>query len=239
MSNRTKRFFAALNELEHGGAVQRNPSGLDRGWRIATGDHPIDGHKMALAVGLNHIPEGRRHTVGDPMAVRAVLTASYVAGAVEAAFGVDIHHIFRNDGRLALLPAGDSTCGLVHCIETAPATKGTAQVRAGWKLDTTTTNPGIDKFRGTPVIGKLDEHVIYFGSEMPAGWPTGDIVERPEAAITNRTAAFHASDKLYLGVPWIHKHGELILDFRAELLRKAAQHVRSLVTPAPEPDDSD
>ena len=236
MTTREKRFFSAHSELEHDGTVQAAPAGMT-GWRFAKRTHPISGEEMALGIGLDHRPRSTRGQDRSAMTARAVVTATLVGAAVESGFGMDFHHVFRYDGRIDLPPDPQNTSNtLVHCMETAPSKRGTAQVRVGWDLDASTAAPGVVKFRGRPAVGRYDEHLIYMGLEMPTGWPAPEHPERYESVLTNRTAAYHANDKVTFGIPWVHPNGELLVTFALEEIRKAAQHVRGLVTPAPASD---
>lgn len=227
MNTRQSRFFACVRELEAAIPSQSDqPTPAIIPWSFASLTHPIGGEKMAWGQGAEYTPHR-----GGEVQVRPVVTAVRRAdGVVESGVGLDFTHRFLQDTRLHLLPHGEDRVGFVHCPETSPANKGSAQVRVKWS--TKGAAPGVEKFRGWPGLGELNEHFLHLSTEMPTGWASGQS-ERNETAITQRVTEYDATDEVVLGIPWVHRWGELIVKIDLEPMRKAAQHVRSLVAPPP------
>ena len=231
MYSRARRFFGCVAELENTDRRDSRlaPSGTPDWNYYEKAAHPIDGFPMAFGRGSRHrVAQGAQDRHG--LMAAAVVTAVRVGTAVEVGMGIDLEHTLHVDARAHLLPRDGSNVGFIPCPETSPAYRRTCQVRVGWGLASTTTAPGVVKYRGTPMIGKRDEHLLYLGGEMPTGWVEG-VSERNEAAVTGRTAPFAATDTVTFGVPWLHEHGELLITFPIEKIRLAARYVASIVAP--------
>ena len=227
MDTRTRRFVAAVAELEDRGDANRASEGLaGAGWTLYhLAAHPIGGEAMAVATGPSASEHGPRRSAGFSASGRIglALTAVRTGGATEVSAGLVFHHAIRHDGRVA-----DGGCPPYIPPNVAPAYRGTAVVRCAWHLEG--ASPDAVGFRGRFVPGREDEHLLHLYVELPAGWDEGT-PDRPEAVLSGRTTAFGDGDRLALGVPWLHEDRELALSFPLAGLHTAVAEVKALVTP--------
>lgn len=242
MNTRKSRFWNAGHLLGGGTSAAPGPRVTD--WAFQMSDpHPIDGWPLVYAIGPSSVPyhvSHGRHLNAHAMSTEIVLSGCRkgpAASDIEMSFGLDVHMNMdtfgRGRGRIL------DNAWPFPSIETAPAYTDTMQIRFRADLADTTTALGIEKLRGQALIGKHGEILIFIVGEMPDGWSTGTS-ERPESVFSGRTAAFAATDKLTLGIPWISAdYGEIVFQYSLAHFHTAAAKVRTLLTPPPAPAEDD
>ena len=228
MKTRTSRFVAAVVEAEFAGAERASEGLAAAGWTLhQLAGHPIGGEPLAVAMGPSDSePVNRRRggTVSATGRVVLALAAVRTEGAVEVSAGVVFHHWLRHDGRV---PAGGSPVFIPANV--APAYRGTAVCRCTWHV--AGEAPDVAAFRGRPVPGRPDEHLLHLSRQMTARWATGEPdPEQHESVLSGRTEAFGESDRLAIGVPWLHEDRELALSFRLAGLHTAVAELTALVS---------
>lgn len=227
MDTRTRRFVAAVVEGEFEGANRASEGLAGAGWDLRLFEaHPIGGEPMAVATGPNDSESRNLRRSGlPPAAGRAGLTLTAVRtdGAIEVSVGIVFHHSHRFDGRV---PAGGRPVFIPPDV--APAYRGTAVVRCAWHVEGDA--PDVVAFRGRYVPGREDEYLLHLWVELPDGWDEG-VSDRPEAVLSGRAEAFGESDRLALGIPWLHEDRELALSFPLAGLHTAVAEVKALVSP--------
>ena len=225
---RTRRFVAAVVEAEDRGRVNLASEGLAGArWDLRQLEaHPIGGEPIAVASGPGDSEDASRRTAGFTPSgwFGLVLTAVRTDGAAEVSVGIVFHHRIRHDGRIA-----DGGSPVFIPANVAPAYRGTAIVRCAWHVAGDAPDV-VASFRGRPVPGRQDEHLLHLWVELPSGWDEG-VSERPESVLSGRSEAFGESDRLALGVPWLHEDRELALSFPLADLHTAVAELTALVTP--------
>ena len=226
MDTRTKRFVAAVVEGEFAGENRASEGLAGAGWALHAAAHPIGGELLAVAVGPSDSEPVNQRRGGMVAASRPcglTLTAVRTEGAAEVSAGIVFHHYARHDGRVA---DGESPVFIPSNV--APAYRGTAVLRAAWHV--AGDAPDVAAFRGVPVPGREDEHVIHLARQMTARWATGESdPEQHESVLSGRSEAFGESDRLAVGVPWLHADRELALSFPLAGLHTAVAEVTALV----------
>ena len=123
--------------------------------------------------------------------------------------------------------------GHVWSRDTSPAYKATCQIAVQEALASGTATFGLFKLRGIAMTGKLDQPLVFFHAQMPPGWGSGpEAPEVHEAAISGRTPALAAGDRLHLGIPWLHAYGEMVFTFDVASLALARAELVRQLTPA-------
>ena len=231
MDTRRRRFFGAVSicEAKTKETIPDSEQSNLAGWNFRKAYHQLDDHKMAIA---SHSMElhGEYDPNNSEIRYEATMFLSAVRLAtsteVSAGFGIAIHGS-QADMRNSILDNQNMT-GLVYCYETAPAYKDTAQIRVNWRFDTGTTKPDVAVFRGVPRVTHISETLIFLNEQMTERWHDGDSPAH-ESAISGRTAAITAGDKMAIGIPWIHHDHFLVAVADLTNLLNALSKVKDLV----------
>ena len=156
------------------------------------------------------------------------LSAVRLASSTEVSAGIGIAvNGTQSDTRHYILDSQNMT-GLVHCYETAPAYRNSAQLRVDWDFNSGTTKPDVAVFRGIPRVTHISQTLIFFEEQMTARWGDGESPAH-ESALSGRTAALAAGDRLAIGIPWIHRDHELVAEVNVSKLIHAIAKVKALV----------
>ena len=238
MNTRIKRFIGAYVETERQGSDRASqalkPTPWAERYEIWKRTHLIDGYEMAVAKGPGTYSSiGHADTVlGE---VSLILTAVRTATsplAIEVSAGLDFDHNLAIDFWGRLVPAFHNASRIYSPPETAPAYRGTAEVRVKW--DITGNKPDTKAFRVVPVPGRKESHLVFFETEVPASTAEG-AVDRHEASLSGRATTFGTGSKMVLGIPWLHAARELVLEFPIEKVHTAVSELKALLTPPPAP----
>lgn len=227
MDTRTKRFVAAAVESVPAGANLASEGLAGAGWVLrALAAHPIGGEPLAVAFGQAvSEPSSGRGSAPVFAGIALTLTAVRTEGTVEVSAGIVFHHHLTQDGRLA-----DGGSPVFIPSNVAPAYRGTAVIRCAWHV--AGDAPDVAAFRGRPVPGRQEEHVIHLAHQMTARWRAGESdPEQHESVLSGRVEAFGESDRLAVGIPWLHADRELALSFGLAGLHTAVAEVTALVSP--------
>ena len=233
MDNRRKRFFGsvAICQPNTPEKVSASEQSNLAGWIFRTETHPFEGSAMAVAETPMSL-YGEYDSTNPQIRYDANLFVSAVRLAssteVSAGFGISLSGSIV-DTRHYILDSQNLT-GLVHCYETAQATRDTAQIPVKWNFDTGTSKPNVERFRGVPRVTHISETLIFLEQQMTAAWHDG---EAPviEAAISGRTGTLAAGDEMVLSIPWIHGDLEVIAKADLSKLNHAVVKVKELVAP--------
>ena len=214
MDTRTRRFVAAT--CAEGGRNRTSTELGGAGWRLCQlAAHPVNGDPLAVAV-----TEG----VSGRVIAGLALTAVRTGGAVEVSAGVVFRRRTWTNGRVMDVGSGEDSVYIPPNV--APAHRGTVVVRCAWHV--AGDAPDVASFRGRSVPGQLEDDVLHLSAQMTARWAEGD-PERPESVLSGRTEAFGESDRLGIGIPWLHEDRELALSFPLAALHTAVAGVTALV----------
>ena len=237
MTIRRKRFFGtvAICQPKTTESLTSGERPNLTGWDFRTATHPLDGNKIALA-DRGMTLHGEFDPTNSHINYNAslFLTAARLSNSKEVSAGIGIWiQGTISDIRHSILDNQNVT-GFVHCFETAPATRDTTQMRAAWKFADGTTKSDVAVFRGVPRLAHISETVIFLEQEMTALWASGEYDPvREESALSARTAALAAGDKMAIAIPWIHRDHELIAEVDLSKLAHAVAKVKALVAPPP------
>ena len=235
MDTRRKRFFAAVANCQPKITESLANSELSNltGWRFRKTNHPFDGNKMAIAEHAMSLHGEYDPTVPNVRYDGALfLSAVRLASSTEVSAGLGIYiYGSQSDIRHSILDNQNMT-GLVHCHETAPAYRDTAQIRVNLKFDAGTTKPDVAVFRGIPRITHLSETLVFIEEQMTKRWAAGES-DPPahESALSGRTAVLAAGDKIALAIPWVHRDHEIVAEADISKLNHAVTKVKALVAP--------
>lgn len=233
MDTRRKRFFAAVSICHP--KIAESIANTERsnltGWRFRKAVHPLDGNKISIC---EHSMElhGEYDSNNPQVKYQSTLFLSAVrvnsTTEVSAGIGIAVNGS-QSDIRHYILDSQNMT-GLVHCFETAPAYRDTAQLRVDWKFDAGTTKPDVAKFRGIPRITHISQTLIFLEEQMTKRWADGES-DPPshESALSGRTAALATGDRLAIGIPWIHRDHEIVAEVSVSKLLHAIGKVKALV----------
>ena len=236
MDTKVKRFLAvATSDLLDTHSI---PAGDSAAWRITSKEHPIDGFPMIRAAGVRSFSvlqfNSRTQAFSEPI-ITGVRYGDTVQ-SIEVTAGIYMVHNWSAEHRHKYLE-DDSCTGLIWCD---PANDGgpnanTAILRGKWEVSGVA--PLIDGFRACPIIGGEDNHLLMFNRQLPNGWPT--VLETPESVFSGRNGrAYGEDDYLYLGIPWLHEHAELVIRVYLRRMEKVvAEMYRYLTPPPPQPSD--
>lgn len=227
-----KRFLtAASSEIFDAHSF---PNGSPGGWIVTKKNHPIDGFPMMRAernIGGTSLQRDR-HT--QPTASFAVTGVRYgdTAESVEIRSGVVLRHRLQSEYRHRYL-AADGCVGLVWCESGEDVEDGNANttiIRGNWAI--AGTAPQIFGFRARPMIAGDDEHLLLFQKQLPTGWPR--IAEAKETVFSGKNGqAFVENDYMYIGIPWLHDHAEIVLRLPLYGLEKVVAELYRALTPPP------
>lgn len=233
MDTRRKRFFAAVAicQPKIGETLANSETNNLTGWRFRKANHPLDKNKMSIGEHPMSLYGEYDPSVSN-IRYNAVLFLSAVrlASSTEVSTGLGVA-IFgsQSDIRHTILDNQNMT-GLVHCHETAPAYRDTAQLRVNWDFDAGTTKPDVTLFRGVPRVTHISETLVFLEEQMTARWSDGEAPAH-ESALSGRTANLAAGDKIALAIPWIHRDHEIIAEADLSKLVHAVAKVKALVAP--------
>ena len=233
MDTRRKRFFAAVANCQPKliEALASSETSNLTGWRFRKMDHPLDGNKMAIGEHPMSLHGEYDPTVSQTRYDAVLfLSAVRLASSTEVSAGLGIAlYGSQTDIRHSILDNQNMT-GLVYCYETAPAYRDSVQLRVDWQFDAGTTKDDVAVFRGIPRVTHISETLIFIEEQMTARWATGESdAPAHESALSGRTAALAAGDKIAIGIPWIHRDHELVAKVDLSKLVHAVAKVKDLV----------
>lgn len=235
MDTRRRRFFGAVSICQS--KIKETIASSERsnltGWHFRKAHHPLTGNKMAIAEHPMTL-HGEYDSANPQVRYDAtfLLSAVRLTSSTEASAGIGISvHGTQSDMRHSILDSQNMT-GLVHCFETAQATKDTVQIRVNWDLDAGTTEPDVSVFRGVPRVTHISETLIFLEQQMTARWARGE-PDNPvsESALSGRTSALASGDKIAFGIPWIHRDHTIVADVDISKLVHAVTKVKALAAP--------
>ena len=203
------------------------------GWNFRIANHPFHDYSMAIADRPMYL-HGEYDPINPQIRYEATMFLSAVRHSntteASAGFGLSLYGSLT-DIRHSILDSQNMT-GLVHCFETAPATKDTVQLRVNWKFDTATTKADVSVFRGIPRVTHLSETLVFLEHQMTASWAAGE-ADPPvnESALSGRTATLANGDKIAFCIPWIHRDHELTAIVDISKLNHVVTKIKALVAP--------
>ena len=240
-----KQFMAAMQFPL--GRTKLTISPAISGWSFRQVNHDVDQYPIVMAerglAGTQPILHGTSSEGSTGLSNRTFVYPCIVgirdgdaADDIETAIGLRFEHTLAAEHRHKFLEFGE--CGLVYCgAATPPAYPHTARCDVRWDLATGTTEPNVAEYRIRPFVGFDSDLYVYLRRQLP---PNHDEPESggevDETALSDRTAAFAATDKLYMKIPWLHEYGEITVEIPLVNLHTAVAKVKSLLTPAPAED---
>ena len=250
---RTERFVSAFIEAESKGTDQASATlrASPGRWYLWKDVHPLDEYPIAAASGPYDTPPVAPNARVNREFTEAtlILTATRTgadSASIDVSAGLDMNFTTEYEHRPHLSgPASDAYLGhLIHPVytghQTAPVHRGTAIARCRWK--TAGTAPSIEAFRVVPTLGRHDELLLHLSTEMPTGWHESDPQapsERGESVLSGWTTTPADTDALVLGIPWLQRNRELVLEFNLRKLHTAVAELKALVAPPPPPPPGD
>ena len=237
MDNRRRRFFSAVSICQ--AKAKEDLSDSERqalaGWIFSLADHPLTGNKMAIGekpMVLHGEHDIRNQHVRYDATFYLTATRLDSSTEVSAGFGIAILGADHDMRHSLLDDQAKSITGLIHCFETAQATKDTAQIKVGWRVDAGTSKPDVAVFRGIPRVIHISETVVFFEKQMTAKWARSE-PDNPvdESALSGRNAMFAPGDRIAFGIPWIHRDHSIVADVNISRLPAAVEKVKALVAP--------
>ena len=238
MQTRESRFLAVATILDPWGNNEDREhhypapgvSHWDFYQRPGRAGHPIDDHKIAMAVGKRGsvIGRGASDPLGLPRLLITAMRTGAAASSIELTAGIYIYHSHSQEHRHLMMQRADCG-GLFPTIDrpSAPAYHGTLNARVKWPGSG--TKPSVAFLRCRPMVGLHNRTLIAFTYQMPANWDDGSSTGVQAESVFSGATADIGNGKVVLGLPFVHAYDELLFDLTTSGINHVVTNLKSLV----------